>query len=709
MKTTTKHRHTWFAAPAIAVLLASCGGGSDVDFAESKEQGAAQTVANNPPEAIFDPRTATIPIPSNLLFSGTTDGTLNINLTGQSTEPSNPSVALNQLNGFSTVAPIVAPISEPVKQATLILGQTVRVFEVTTGDTPETAAAVTGFVGELSADAMNVIATEENILLVPKKPLKPSTSYMAVLTNGIQDMSDTPMAAGFLYNILKGEQALADPQTEGLRQIIGSHLAVLRGAQAANSALNIDTDNIVLSWHFTTQSIREVLQAAKDNAIASELKLAKTELTTKDQVPALQGIADIYQGSLTLPYYLTALNADTGPLGVINGFWKNAAGNVVGAFGSTPGLRDYTPVKTSDVVVPVLMTLPNGSSPNAGAMPANGWPVTIFAHGFGRDRTDMLLIAETMASVGRAVIAIDFPLHGLADSANKLHASSNPLVEGERTFDLDLVTVTIDPDTEEVSTTPGPDSAADPSGTHFMNLADLANARDNLRQGIADMFVLTASLPSAEVEGVTLDPNGISFVGHSLGAILGTTMLSYETNILAGTLAMPGGGLAQLLANSSSFTPRINASLAGSGVLPGTADYERFFIAAQTLLDPADPINHASTLSNNATPGIHLIEVVGDATVPNLVPGPLNFIAPLAGTEPLISELGLPAVAQSISGSSAAVRFTAGDHGSIINPKSSAAATAEMQQQMARFAVTNGSDLTITNESILQLEPVSAQ
>src|SRR3546814_18807220 len=54
--------------------------------------------------ARFDPTNAVIPLPNNLLLQGTTDLTLNIPVAN----PNNfgdPTVALNALDGWSTVAP----------------------------------------------------------------------------------------------------------------------------------------------------------------------------------------------------------------------------------------------------------------------------------------------------------------------------------------------------------------------------------------------------------------------------------------------------------------------------------------------------------------------------------------------------------------------------------------------------------------------------
>ena len=80
--------------------------------------------------AVFDPAAGQLPFPTNLLFNGSTDGTLNIPVD----DPANladPRVAMKELDGFSTVAPLTANFSTTLKADTVKAGSTVRVFEVT--------------------------------------------------------------------------------------------------------------------------------------------------------------------------------------------------------------------------------------------------------------------------------------------------------------------------------------------------------------------------------------------------------------------------------------------------------------------------------------------------------------------------------------------------------------------------------------------------
>ncbi len=188
----------------------------------------------------------------------------------------------------------------------------------------------------------------------------------------------------------------------------------------------------------------------------------------------------------------------------------------------------------------------------------------------------------------------------------------------------------------------------------------------------------------------------------------------------------PGAARAALTALASENPAQYDALL--SQAYPPF--FNQFAFAAQSVIDSGDALNYAGRLAAN-TPALHLLEVVGngadnlaDRVIPNatspeqLHPRLQNLQLPLVGTEPLIRLLGLPAVTASTGDGSAAVaaavRFMVGNHGSLLSPAadeeaspdaaSSAAATAEMQQQLGSFHASGGNDLNIANSSLLAAE-----
>ncbi len=397
----------------------------------------------------------------------------------------------------------------------------------------------------------------------------------------------------------------------------------------------------------------------------------------------LQGKADVYIGTLEVPYYLTA-PSPTDPTAALTQYWTGLDGTPLTWFNPEP-------VATGSQTIPLLMTVPNAASIAGDTPPAGGWPVVIFQHGITADRSSMLAIADSLADAGFVVVAIDLPLHGITDSSNDLHAdNTTQFAETERTFYLDLV--------DNVTLEPGPDGVIDESGQHFINLQSLLTSRDNLRQSVADLLVLRSSL--AGIGSPELNTTEVHFVGHSLGGIVGTVYLALEQDIVSASLAMPGGGIARLLEGSATFGPVIQDALAANGLVPGTSEYNTFLVVAQTAMDAGDPINFAVTAA--ADHPIHMIEVVGgggnlpDQVVPNSVPG-----APLSGTEPLAAMMGLASIITTTSGVDGIVRFSAGDHRSLLVPTASPAATVEMQSEVAGFLASGGSTIVITDPSVI--------
>lgn len=701
-------------------LLAGCSGSSNSPRAVPV---TPATNNNGTPvagiiTARFDPATGVVPTPNNLLLSGTTDLTLNIPVAGGegSTNFGDPQVAINTLDGWSTTAPWSFSFSDAPNPASVVPGQSVRVFEVAlTGP----GGGVTRVVRELAAGVDFATApqasdsTGRSWAIVPLKPLKQLTSYMAVLTTGIRDSRGNDTTPSQTYFLTKRTSPLCaagastDPllpastacALEPLRQLTNSHLA------AAASA-GVNRDSVVLSWVATTQGITPVLQAVRSVTQPGAVTVAPSGLNTS--IAGLPPIADIFIGTLRVPYYLSA-PSQANPTAPLNTFWRAAPGAYVPPFnaaGLNPTSRNITfanpiPVATGNETIPVLMTVPNAASGRT--KPAAGWPVVIFQHGITRNRSDALAISATMAAQGFAVVAIDLPLHGLP-SSNPLAIGNTPFgaVARERTFNVDYINNT--------TGAAGPDGVADDSGAHMINLSSLLTSRDNLRQGVADLFVLARTIPNIDLDANgagDLDASRVAYVGQSLGAIVGTSFLALESTVNVGVLNVPGGGIARMLEASPTFGPRIRAGLAAAaGLQPGTPSYDQFFGATQQIIDAADPVNYGFA---SATDAIVLQEVVGngsnvlpDQVIPNRVTG-----APLSGTEPLIAALGLPTITastQATTGVRGAVRFTAGDHGSLLSPAASAAATVEMQTQMASLVASAGQAVQVANPSVIRTQ-----
>jgi hypothetical protein len=707
----------------VATILAGCGG-------SNSSQRAVPTAPTTNPDgnpttavitANFDPSNGVLPFPINLLLSGSGDLTLNIPA-ADPTDFGDPTVALNALDGFSTVNPWTFSFSRPVNPSTIVPGSSVRLFEV---QFVFGTVAVQQIASELvpGQDYVATVAstdpTGRTIAIVPLRPLKEMTGYMAVVTNGVQDAVGNPATPAQTYFLTKRTQPLVttggvstDPLLPNATARALEPLRQLTNAQeAAAAAVGIDRDDIVLSWTATTQAITPVLSVIRSTLSETSSTVVPTGLTTADVLPpgASPGIADVHIGVVELPYFLGVPSAEN-PTAPISQFWQASPGNYVPPFdglGLDPTSTNVTvanplPVERDRQIVPVLVTVPNGFSGQV--RPAAGWPVVIFQHGITGNRSQALALADTMASIGFAVVAMDLPLHGITQTnlldpnqpLAALYVGNTPFgaIANERTFDLDLQSNT--------TGAPGPDAQIDASGSWFINLGSLLTSRDNNRQAQVDLSTLALNIPFMDLDGDSIsdfDGSNINFVGLSLGSIVGTAFLAVEPTVNNAVLSVPGGGIANLLAGSQSFGPVIRAGLQAAGVEPDSPAFFQFLAAAQQVIDSSDPINWSTLAVQNNSILLH--QVAGDTVVPNTVPG-----APLSGTEAMIRVMQLTPITASTqdpAGIRGVTRFTQGTHGSLLDP-SVPAVTAEMQGQVASMIASGGTTVVVGNDTVIDTD-----
>ena len=691
------------------------------------------------PFGLFNPEgTPYSPFPSNLFYfaldSGgnllpPTDLTLNTPVEDPS-DYGNPRVALNALDGFSPTEKWITGFSNngspdmssalvgsytnaipgSIDPTTVTTGKSVRVFEVTMSQ----FLFVTGIVRELTpgVDYVAVPASDSQIAILPLKPLKEYTSYMAVLTNDIRDTNGNDATPDRTYSFGKTSVPWVDENGNSTNPLFPNSFAgtlelvrqVIQSMELNVAAYaGINPDDIVLAWTAQTQSITRTLKTLRAFAQPAPTTIVQTPLNTGNLVPGSPGAADVYMGVITVPYYAGIPSAEN-PIAPLNTFWKAAPGAYVppfDQFGLDPTSTNITvanpiPVPNGMQTVPLLITVPRGQ-----AKPANGWPVVIFGHGITSNRLALLAAADGFAAAGYAAVAMDFPMHGISPDDTPQYADfwveNTPFapIANERTFDVDYISNT--------TGAPGPDGLIDASGAHAISagLSNMLVGRDTIRQGVADLSVLAVSIGSMDFDSdgaPDTDASNIAYAGQSWGGMHGTVFTAIEPLVTRSFFSVPGGGIARFSEASQSFGPIIRAGLAASGVYPGTADYESFFLVWQTVLDSADPINWAAEAAAN-TP-ILLHEAINDRVIPNFVP-----TSPLAGTEPLIKVMGLESYSttqQSATGLRAAGRFVQpADHVSWLDPSYSPAAFFEMQSQAVTFIGSFGGAVVVTDEDTM--------
>jgi len=766
-------------------FLVGCPSGTE----DNNPAGTDSPTENASNKVIFRPFVRQLPFPTNLFFSGTTDATVNITVGLDS-----PVVqTLNDIDGYSTIAPMTFNVGTAIDPATL--SANVHVFHLCSDATGSKAPIQPGADGKLvegtdySVGVSSLTGNNLQIVIKPLKPLRPmfdattgsstacgmaaanagglaANAYSVVVTNGLLTADGDAFAADDIYVLAKAFTPYIDQngptaagaalgydnetlgQLESIRQLtnglegLADVMTGGNGSPAGPPTGTVSFGNSIMSFNFSTQSIGVTMGQVANLAAAGTATIGPVSngaggiLNTSNINAALPPVADIYAGTISIPYYLETPSAGN-PTAPLNTRWRANPATALDGTSTNLSFANSTPVKqtTTDINIPVLLTIPNA---NSSCMTTN-FRTVIFQHGITGNRTNMFGIAPALAAAPScaAVIAIDLPLHGITDTASPFYVAPGANT-GERTFNVDYV--------NNATSAPGPDGNFDSSGTHFINLSSLITSRDNTRQAAADLLTLAVTIPGISVSDgqttYTLNGADIHFVGHSLGGIVGTTFLGTAAqfdalslaasgptkfNIGASTLAMPGGGIAKLLDASGAFGPVVTGGLAGAGVSQGTPDFESFLRAAQTAVDSADPLNYAKIQNGLPTaPPIHMIEVVGgaggasapfnapDTVVPNDAFNPVAGVDDttpepgLGGTNPLAAALGLTGAAVSTfdddSGAVAGprlVRFKCGNHSTILDPSHLGdgdyylGVTMEMQSQTVQFILGDGAGFTM--------------
>src|SRR5690554_819149 len=500
-----------------------------------------------------------------------------------------------------------------------------------------------------------------------------------------------------------------------------------------------------------------------------------TTAIVTSQVASLSSGGAIYQGGLSIPNYLPA--SEAGKADSALGTWVASADAATAlgldaaptdVDGSTNVTYRFPFAKNLGMnTVPVMATLPDAT---ACTKPADGYPVVIYQHGITVDRTAGVLVGNALATspVCTAMVAIDHTMHGVAPgnatglvfSTEKVASSVNlqdPSTYAASPFAaVRAGTLAQNPDNwmkdlherhnnvgknaaqanvamvfkNEAGATATADVGA--SGDLYINLNNFARTRDAMRQTVLDLMNLNATIGDMDVDAdgnSDFDASKVYFVGHSLGAIIGTTFVAVNNDpdvqafngnlpkIQGAILGNGGGGVVKLLENSPSIGgAKILPGLkAAAGLEQGSADIEKFFGVMQAMVDSADPINFAGAEHMKTLP-ILSYEAVGgvDDAKPDLVV-PNNALdaevatakSYLAGTDPLVTLLGIETQFDDSAvtladpdGVRVNVRVGTGDHSTFSNADPQET-FAEIYGQIGSFILQAGKAVQVTDNSVL--------
>ena len=367
--------------------------------------------------------------------------------------------ALNRLDGFSTVGPLIVGFSKEIDETTA--DGSVALVDVDDAS-PNKGKAMPVFTLYFTTTDTESLVEDYTLLVHPVEPLRPRTRYAFVVTNGIKAKTGPSISAtGEMRALLRDEP--------------GEYAESVRAAlPLVASGAGIERDAIVLASVFTTEPVRDVIEAmASDRRAAPPPKLASPfTLRTKPE-----------------------------------GAEKRA--RFVGSYEAAEYRRpkpDGTFDVANDRATPQSTVALETYLDFADATRSGPRPIVIYGHGLGGDKDGAWGTADRLKDLDVAVIAIDAPEHG---------SRSDPPTPDGKSDVLRSVTGFF---------------AANPDTKKF----DMERVRDNFRQMALDQLELVRLigtlgtldvLPIGAPDGIPdLDPSRILYLGHSFGSVLGPTV-----------------------------------------------------------------------------------------------------------------------------------------------------------------------------------------
>lgn len=651
----------------------------------STDPETAATVASFDPAGTTFPTDIRFPFPNDQLLTSTTaSGQTMVSFPTEGLTGALLSLAsgLNTLDGFGVSTPISIPVSGDLDPSSLEGNVVMYALDAGGGPVePAIPVAAVALAGTSSAGPQ--------IIVQPNMPLAQATTYVVGVTNGVKDAAGNALGSSSTYSLLKSPTPIisgGSVDTNVLPALqcstVPSTGALASDAQVVAIASQLENDlrreswqtafqaleslstpiprtQVAMAFTYTTQSVTTLL-----GGVRTALQGGAYDALTPANGPMVSTAIDIVDTSTTFNI-ANAVGLGTSlclPLCQAGGMQSippaiapaSCAGDVAAvtahpvcqllfsAYTDTLGRArtvlsrqlvataghpavsgTFTP---ATLMAPRVEYNPTWVLTPLGTAPAGGWPVAIFQHGLGQDRSNVFLIANTLAKAGYATVAFDMPFHGVR--ASDLYDAT-----GAPCPNVDPASVTCDPTTG--TCTGGCDGVQDAAGTGFLS-ANLFATRDNFRQATFDQLSLIRDLRMASGTGgilADLDATTIAYVGQSLGGIAGGNLAAQlaESEVDAMVLNVAGGNLVTIVEGSvPSISAGVFAALAASGVCeleepgnPGagckpTPLYETFTLIAQWITEPGEPLGNSVGVPSTTIDKLLMQVATPDLVIPNL-------------------------------------------------------------------------------------------
>lgn len=402
-------------------------------------------------------------------------------------------------------------------------------------------------------------------------PMRPSTTYVALVMNGVSPEGGGSFERDEDLDALLGNSKPGDA-------VLGDAWETYQPLRDWLEDTNQTGADILNAAVFTTQDPESIIRGLRERVVEDGVATV-SQLRDCSQDERLEACESMEEGSDVVRG--ACLNSNTDAFTEIHArirlpmFQKGTL--PYGEPEDGGGIQlDSNGKPIIDAYREVCMAI---SVPKA-APPAGGYPVLIFSHGTGGSFTNAMTgsskLAEDLAQADTpaVVVAIDLPMHG--DRRG--------------------------------------DSEEDPDGL-FYNFLNPRAARDNVLQGSADLMGLVQwinqdeGIPLADSptgSAIPFDGSRIVMMGHSQGSTHTALMISYEPMVSAVVLSGIGGHLTSSLLSKTS--PVDIASVVPIGLQDpddnfklAAGEFNPALAIVQSVFDPVDPINYARHLHREPT------------------------------------------------------------------------------------------------------------
>jgi hypothetical protein len=641
--------------------------------------------------AVLDPQRGTIPFPNDLLIDQNT-GRVSLPIA-----PGDPQaatkMALNTLDGFSTTAPITIPVELPegaaIDPTSLVPRLTVHLVNLD----PRQGAVQLSF---------RATAAPNAIVIEPIDALLPDQSRYAVLvTSDVRDTTGRTLRPSPTLVLLAGEHPLfADGRStvSVLTDAEALRLEQLRIAYAPLfdrlAAAGLSRESLAVAATFTTQSIARPLAA-----LAAYPSTARgSGLATDVQIGTVAGADVLTARAGQLPFPTSNIRAI-----VLGSFTTEDVGGgdrrvQFTRTATMPGVPQADrfavapPSTARPETVRFWMSLPKTGAPGGGG----ATPVVVLQHGISGWRGQMVLLAGAFAAAVWAAIAFDIPLHGARSqcttdaqcsggcdvATGQCRGQMLPMPTAEDPLACSLLPLSNDP----------ADCRPMASGAAFVDPRDLFRTRTSAQQYVVDGAQLvrvlgdaanpnglTAALAAAGTS-IRLDAERVAFLGISLGAIVGTSLLAAAPAPRFGVLNVPGGRLFDVITTGDLRT-LVDPYLMSIGIMRDTAAFAELRATATWILDPIDPFAVGQLVTRRPlASGVPKRVIVQSAGRDTVIATPLQALV----AREILGPSGLDAaghpIGQTSGGETASTFFPDAVHGTLLSGQPPASAAAERAQ-----------------------------